>query len=173
MDLVKTKLSRQTIVNMYNIYTSSVFDEPIHTKFRYAISKNIKIIYPEIEEIRSIFVDSDSIKKYKKEREEIFRKYKVVTDKDLSELPKEQRESLEKDIFELDETNKQTIEEINKIQKERTEFLSEEIYVSIYKIPVNLIPNIAIKQHNNLSGWDIWLTLEIMVDDETKDSKSE
>jgi hypothetical protein len=165
MRLVKSKLNRASIINMYNIFKTTIFENPIHTKFRYAISKNLKIITPEIEDIKEVLAESENIKGYKAARNSIFSKYKVNTDNDLLELSTEVREALDKDLLDLNDKSKEILEEINRTKKENEEFLSEEIEISIYKVDINLAPNIAAKQENQVTGWQIWQIVELMIDE--------
>jgi len=166
MKLVKTTLKRGEIAELYNVLATTNFDAPIHSKFRYVASKNVRTTKSEMDEINAAFPPPEELPKFQKERVDLFNKYKVKNDAEYKELPKEIKEELDKDLGTLDEKYKDVREEVSALDKEKNDFLDDNIEISLYKINIDFIPNISAQQQNKLNGWEIWSVIERIIEEE-------
>jgi len=170
MKLVKQTLKRGEVAELYNVLATTNFDSPIHSKFRYVASKNVKATKSEMDEIQAAFTPPQELPKYKQERGELFVKYKVKNDDEYKELPQEIKEELDKELGELDVKYKDLLKEISELDKEKNDFMDEEVEISLYKIPIDYIPNISAQQQNKLNGWTIWNVVEKIIEEETEEA---
>jgi ElaB/YqjD/DUF883 family membrane-anchored ribosome-binding protein len=121
------------------------------------MSKNLEVCQKELDEINQAFQPPKGLADYKKNREGIYKKYSVKDEKDYEKIPEETKKSLDAEIKKLEDDHKALFDEIEALEKEKTEFLKEEIEVKLYKLQMDLMPNIS--QENKYSSWDIWAML--------------
>jgi len=171
--------------------TNWVHDEksPLKSYFRYILKHNIKVTDAEVEMIKEVFPIPDGyvkftenqnkiIDKYSKLEIDLHAKYSVEYNKDedkydtsgLSDESKEElvkehtklKEAYTTDIKANSETYKDILAEFEASEKEKVEFLNEEIEIDIKKGKIEIIPDIsAVNKHPH---WEIWRVLELIVE---------
>ena len=148
------KLKRVRIVELYHVLDTTIFDSPIGNRCRYMITKNIEAAKKEIEEIDLAFPAPKGLTEYVTARQEIYKKYSIKSDDDYKELPEETKKSLDDEIKVIEDTNKTLLDEVDALDKDKGEFLEEEVPIKLYQIEVDQLP--IISQKNKHSDWDIW-----------------
>jgi len=151
------KITRGKLLDLMHILETTNFDYPQGNRFRYMISKNMEMCQKELDEINNAFPPPQGYTEYIKNRQGIYKKYNVKEEKNYEQLPDETKKSLDAEIKTLEDEHKALFAEIDALEKEKTEFLKEEIEVKLYKLQMDLMPNIS--QENNYSNWDIWAML--------------
>jgi len=159
------QLTRKDVLELHHVLTTTNFDHPIHSRFRYVISNNVKCVKDEVDEIHAAFPPPEGMPKYQQERVQLFAKYGVKTDSEYDELPAETKKSLDDELNKLDEVNKELLEEIQELEKEKIEFLKEPCEVSLLKIHIDYVPSTTSHQRNGLNGWELWSVLELIIEE--------
>jgi hypothetical protein len=161
----KVKLKRKDLLDIYAVLSTTNFDNPINSKFRYAVNQNIKNIKEEIKQLKEAFPFPKDTNIYNKERNAILSKYNVKLDADYAKLTEDAKKSIDAELTALEEKNKKLLDEIVLVEKDRESFIEEETEFSLFKIDLELVPTISSDQKNNINGWGIWKVLEKIIID--------
>lgn len=151
------KITRGQLLDLMCILENTNFDFPQGNRFRYMMSKNLEVCQKEVDEINQAFPPPKKLADYTKKRQGIYKKYSVKNEKEYEILPEETKKSLDAEIKTLDGEHKALFDEIEALDKEKNEFLKEVIEVKLYKLKMDLMPNIS--QENKYPNWDIWAIL--------------
>lgn len=151
------KLTRGELLELKVVLETTNFDFPQNNRFRYMVTKNMEVFQKEIDEINEAFPAPNGLVDYTQKRREIYKKYDIKDAAAYEELPEETKKSVDTEITQLETDNKALIDEINELEKEKTDFLNDEIKVKLYKLKMDLMPSIS--QHNEYPAWDIWAIL--------------
>lgn len=173
MKAVKTQLKRGEIAEFFNVISTTNFDNPISSKFRYAVTGNVKVTKEETDEINVAFPTPSEYGTYQQERVAIFQKYKIKNDQEYVEMGDEIKKSLDTEITALDEKFKSLLEEMQALDKEKGEFLGEVVEIPIHKLIIDEIPTISAAQQSGINGWEIWRVLSKMIIEEETEAETE
>lgn len=153
----EVKCTRGSAVQLFHILDTTNFDDPIGNRFRYMVTKNIEVLKKEIDDINIAFPAPEKFSEYKEKRTEIYKKYEINDEKAYNAMPVDTKKTLDAEISSLETEYKDLLDEVKKLEAEKKEFLDEEITVKLYKLNMDLLPNIS--KNNTYSGWDIWYIL--------------
>lgn len=121
-------------------------------KFNYAIARNINILKPLVESLKSAISPRDNFEEYEKLRIALCEKHAKKDDKGNAETAimnpmtgqtkyvLEDEAAFEKELKKLDEKHKETLEEREKQEEEFKKLLEEETPVELHKISLSEIP---------------------------------
>lgn len=164
-------------------------ENPIKSGWRYVMNHNITVTDKEIEETNNIFPtppkyiesikNQDSIiDKYSALEIDLHKKYGIAFNAEekkynTDDLADEVKESLLIEHKELkakyttelkanSEKYKDSIEEYEAIQKEKVDFLKEEVDLDLRKAKINVVPDIS--ADNKHPHWEIWRVIELIVE---------
>lgn len=163
------KIKREDVYTFFNVVGNAEFDLPITSNFRYNLSKNLKIAQEEMADTDKLFPAPDGYEDYHRERVGIFGKYGIRTDKygnanmdDIGKMDAEKAKELKVDLDKLMEVNSEILDKVETLNKEKIEFLKEEIDLPFRKIDLAQVPTISEKHENH---WAIWSSIEkVMLD---------
>lgn len=128
-------------------------------KLQYALVKNAKKINKEIEDIDEVFKESEKFKeKYSTPLTEIYKKYVKIVKEGGNEMYKfskspiledhpfelknsKDNKEFQKEISDLDESNKKLLDERKKQIKEKKDFIEENITFEFHMIKEDSIPD--------------------------------
>ena len=125
------------------------------------LTKNLKATDSEIEEINEAFPIPDSVREFRIKELELFKKYGVNGPADTASFEEEKKLAFDEEYATLNQENADTIEEFKAYEKEKLEFLGEEIEFSLHTIKVDDVPDISAE--NTYPHWEIWNILEKIV----------
>jgi len=150
------KLTRIQALELHHILDTTKFDRPISPKFMYAVTKNLKKLKEEIDAINDAFPTPESYNEYRKKEVDLFQSYSVNSDKEYNSLEDERRQELDSKIDALKEEYADVIEEFNSLQKEKSDFVQEDVEIELFQIDFDLIPSIAVEgnQYDDRAIWD-------------------
>ena len=161
------KLMRKNVIEINNVLALTNYDHPISSLFRYAVSKNLKMTKEEIDEINSAFPTPEQVIKYQKERNNVFETYNIRSDIEYKNQPEDVRKSVDDELNALNKKYEEILEEVKELDKDKMEFLEEEIDIPLKTVKIKDVPTISSNQDRiKLSGWDIYKILERIVEDE-------
>ena len=151
-------MNKKDIVDLYNILMS--FNGSYTAKFSYFISKNKSLINPEINVLKEIEKPSKEFLKYEKEKLNTIIKYAVKKEDGNPLIINNQYKIDNVKGFELEhdklkEKYKDCIKEKETKDKEIEEILNEEIEIELYKIKIDLIPDIEVDKMDVLIKLDL------------------
>ena len=155
------KLTRNNVIHINHVLKTTEFDLPIKAKFRYMVTRNIKISDSEIDDINEAFPVPDSVMEYKEKEAKLLGEYGINSPGEASKFEEEKQQAFDGAFSTLKEENASVVDETSAYEKEKTEFLSEEIDIELKSIDVDLIPDIA--EANQYPHWEIWSILEMLV----------
>ena len=150
-------ITRKDLIELYKLLNSLQLPSDVNAKFTYGLYKNITLIQPEIDALRTIMIEDQQIDEFEQKRLELCNQYaqkdengnpiiqnnEFIID-NIEEFTNKFKE-LETQYKDVLEKNKQKIQEINNI-------LNEEIEQPIYCLDLNTIPNgIGLKEMKYLS----------------------
>ena len=153
----EVKCTRGEAAELQYILETTNFNPPLGNRFRYMVSKNLEVLQKESDEINNAFPAPKELPEYTKKRRDIYKKFKVKDENVYKELPEETKKSLDAEIAKLEADNKPLLEEVASLEKEKNEFLKDEITIKLYKLKMDLMPTIS--ESNKIAGWDIWFIL--------------
>lgn len=151
------KCTRGNALELKYILETSNFEHPLENRFRYMVSKNLEVLQKESDEVNNTFPVPEELTAYANKRREIYKKFKIKDESAYKELDEETKKILDSEITKLEDDNKSLLEEVDKLEKEKNEFLKDEITIKLYKLNIDLMPKIS--EDNKISGWDIWFIL--------------
>lgn len=151
------KCTRGNAAELHYILETSSFDPPLGNRFRYMVTKNLEVLQKEIDEINNAFPAPKELPEYTKKRREIYKKFSVKDEAAYKELPIETKKSLDAEILKLETDSKPLLDEVSALEKEKKEFLQDEITIKLYKLKMDLMPTIS--ETNKIAAWDIWFVL--------------
>lgn len=134
---------------------------PIKSAFRYVISYNVKSTDKEIEAINEAFPAPEGYQSFIDGERAILAKYKITEQKQVDALADEVRDALESELKSYREDNKAFIEELNAVEKEKAEFLKEEVEIDLRTVKLELMADIDDGQ--KYPHWEIWRVLETII----------
>lgn len=158
------KLTRKNVVELDHVLKTTNYDMPIGARFRYTTSSNLKVTGAEIAEINAAFPVPDAYKEFKQKENAVYVEFGVTNINDIAKFEEEKKQALEAKFDALKEEYADAIDEYNAIEKEKIDFLNEEIEINLRTVKVDDVPNIATE--NVYPHWEIWRVLELIVVDE-------
>ena len=155
------KITRTSVLELNNVLKSTQWIMPIKSAFRYAISYNVKSTDKEIEAINEAFPAPEGYQSFLDGERAITAKYKITEQKQFDALADEVKEVIEAELKAYREVNKDFIDELNAIEKEKSEFLKEEVEIDLRTVKLDLMADIDDGQ--KYPHWEIWRVLETII----------
>lgn len=155
------KITRRRIVELNHVLKTTEFDFPIKAKFRYMLTKNIKTTDDEIKAINEAFPIPDSVITVRNAEVELLRKFGIANPADAQKFEEEKRQAFEEEYSKFTEENASIFEEQRAYDREKMEFLNEEVDIDLKMVVVDDVPDIS--KNNKYPHWEIWSILETIV----------
>ena len=166
----KVTMKRKDLYSFNATVPTADFVLPIKTSFRYATSKNVKLIASEIKEIDALFPVPEGFSAYLDARAAVFNKSAVELDRygnpnmdSFNKLNVKSQESLNAALTELIEQNKEMLDTVNSLNTEKLAFIDGEIEIDLVTVPLSDVPDISDK-NDPTNHWELWRNLEFFID---------
>lgn len=158
------KLIRKNVVELDHVLKTTNYVQPIKTRFRYATSKILKVTGAEIEEINDAFRTPEAFVEYRQKEAKVYAEFGVTKLEDINEFEEEKKQELDAKLDALKEEYSDAIDEFNALEKEKLEFLDEEVDIPVHQVKLEDMPDIAAE--NMYPDWEIWRVLQLIVAEE-------
>lgn len=162
-------IKKKELYSFNSTVPNADFGTEIKSTFRYAMSKNIKTVLGEIKEIDAAFPVAPEFEAHLKSRFAILNKNGISIDRrgnanmgQYDKLSDEVKASINSELEALYTSNKEVVDEADKLIASKMEFLESDIDLELITVSVTEVPDIS-KTVPPTMQWELWKNLELFI----------